>query len=362
MTSSSTVGFSPWLSRETDKTLIIAEAGVNHNGSMKLAHELIDVAKAAGADVVKFQLFDPKTLTVQSAPLANYQAKQAEPDVESQQELLNSLVLKPEQFKTLSAYCKQVGLSFACTPFDWASARFLIDECGVPFLKLSSGDLTAIPLLKAYGAFNVPLIISTGMATLAEVDEAVRVIRSTQTQLSEREGLAILHCVSAYPTPLEAVNLRTISTLQQAFPNHWIGFSDHTAGLDCAPVAAGLGARIVEKHFTLDNTLPGPDHAASLEPGALTEWVKRLRTVEQAMGTWVKVPQPCEQDCKTVARRSVVTTRALNQGHLLCEADLTLKRPATGLHPRELHKLVGRKLNTAVTEDTLLSEAHLLAR
>jgi N,N'-diacetyllegionaminate synthase len=334
---------------------IIAEAGVNHNGQLAMALQLVDAAKAAGADAVKFQWFDPHQLTAHNTPLAAYQHQQtaAQPTA-TQTDLLAGLILSSDQFRAIADFCQQVGITFLCTPFDEWAATQLVQGFAVPALKVSSGDLTALPLLEAFARLGIPLWLSSGMATLAEVIEAVATVQAA-SPLPADQAVSVFHCVSAYPAPLEACNLRAIATLQHTFPTLTIGWSDHSLGDEVSLAAVALGARLIEKHLTLDTTLPGPDHAASLEPLAFKAMVERIRAVESALsGTGEKAPHPSEQDCIQVARRSLVTTRALPVGHVLQATDLTYKRPATGIAPAKLAQVIGETLAHSLPANTVL--------
>ena len=327
---------------------IIAEAGVNHNGSMSMAKELIDGAKFAGADAVKFQLFDPNKLTAKSAPMAQYQQERADAGNQSQKDLLASLVLKPAQFAELAEYATQQGILFLCTPFDIESAEFLVHELGVPCLKLSSGEVTNLPMLRALSALNTPVLLSSGMANLAEVQAAVEGLQSVNPI-----DIGLFHCVSAYPAPLEAINLKAMQTMAEAFPQFPVGYSDHSLGLTMPIAAVALGARLIEKHLTLDTALPGPDHAASLTIDELADMVRDIRVVEAALGSGVKTPHACEQDCIAVARRSLVAARDLPKGHILSLDDIVAKRPGTGISPMRIDELIGVPLPEAIAYDTL---------
>lgn len=335
---------------------IIAEAGVNHNGRLDLALKLVEAAHQAGADAVKFQWFSPHALSSPLAPLGDYQQQSGV--TSSQTELLANLALSETDFKALATHCRQLGIQFLCTPFDEQAARCLVQDFRVPFLKVSSGDLTALPLLQRFARLNVPLVLSTGMATLAEVMDAVNTLRDSTPFRRLGDGLALLHCVSAYPAPLEAVNLRALQTLQETFPSLVVGYSDHTRGVQVAPLAVALGARLIEKHLTLDATLPGPDHAASLEPHQFAELVSTIRQTELVLGHGVKQPHPSEENCRTVARRSLALTRDVEAGQRLTEADLICLRPATGLSPRLWEQLIGQPVPHRLAAGTLLQASH----
>lgn len=330
--------------------LVIAEVGVNHDGEREQALALIDAAAEAGADAVKFQTFKADALVTEDAPLAEYQRRsQAQ---SGQAEMLRRLELGEDDFAALAAHARERGLLFLSTPFDEASAAVL-DRIGVPAIKTGSGELTNLPFLAALAARGLPMIVSTGMATLEEVRAAVEAIRAAGDP-----PLALLHCVSSYPAPAEQANLRAIGTLAGAFglPTGW---SHHCLEDEVALAAVAHGACMVEAHLTLDRALPGPDHAMSMEPGAFGALVRGIRLVEAALGDGRKVPQPVERDVAAVARRSVVTARALRAGEPLALADLTTKRPSGGLDPARIPGLVGRRLARDVPADRQLAEADL---
>lgn len=332
---------------------VIAEAGVNHNGDPMLARKLIDAAVAAGADAVKFQLFDPDELTSEAAPLADYQKRS---ESVSQTEMLRRLALTQDDFRKLASYAKTKKIHFIVTPFDIASARFLV-SLGVPALKIPSGELTNIPFLHQVGELGVFTILSTGMATMQEVHDAIRPFQKKETPF------ALLHCVSAYPAPVDQINLRAMETLKKEF-NVPVGYSDHTQGIDVSILAAALGAEIIEKHFTLDRGMKGPDHAASLEPDELAEMIRIMRdpaalqntpTADPAIGTGEKRCQPCEENVRAVARRSVVVTRDLATGTVLTTDMLAIKRPGTGIPPKDWKMTVGKRLKKALAAGSVLT-------
>jgi N-acetylneuraminate synthase len=345
--------FSPTIAGEvTPPTYVIAEAGVNHNGEMTMAKALVDGAKAAGADAVKFQLFDPATLASSQATLANYQANNTGGKInDSQQAMLEKLAFGIDQFLELSAYCRQQGIQFLCSPFDETSARQLVTELDVPLLKIPSGELTNLPYLETLSLLGVPLILSTGMATLDEVTEAVKTIHH-----GGNPPLAILHCVSAYPATDDTINLRAMATMASTFPQHPIGYSDHTLGWHIPSAAVAMGARIIEKHLTLDTSLPGPDHKASLTVQDFTAMMAAIRGIEAAMGHGTKTPHPSEADCRNVARKSLVFAADLPAGHRLTKADIAIKRPGTGILPKHLKNVIGQTLTQPVTADSLIDE------
>jgi N,N'-diacetyllegionaminate synthase len=334
------------------RVFIIAEAGVNHNGSIDLALQLIDAAKASGADAVKFQTFRADLLATRSAGKAAYQKRTTSNTAESQFEMLQRLELDRAAHGRLIEHCQRVGIQFLSSPFDEASAD-LLAAMNVPLFKVPSGEITNFPFLEHLARKGRPLILSTGMSTLGEVEEAVHVL-----QVAGVSKLTLLHCVTEYPAPYAEVNLRAMQTLKSAFGLP-VGYSDHTPGIDIAIAAAALGAEVIEKHFTLGRSLPGPDHAASLEPVELEQMVAAIRHVEAALGNGIKTPAPCELPNIGVARKSVVAARSLSAGHQLVTGDLEIKRPGSGLAPRLLPALIGRTLRTGVAKDELIRWDHL---
>ena len=332
-------------------TFVIAEAGVNHNGSIDLAFQLIDAAQAAGADAVKFQTFRTESLAAPSAHKAAYQQR-ADPAAESQFDMLQRLELDADAHRRLLDHCRARRIQFLSSPFDEASAD-LLAKLGLPLLKVPSGEITNVPYLRHLAKKRLPLILSTGMSTLAEVDEAVTLLRA------EGAGaLTLLHCVTEYPAPFAEVNLRAMQALKTAFGLP-VGYSDHTSGIEIAVAAVALGAEVIEKHLTLDRALPGPDHSASLEPAEFREMISAIRHVEAAMGSGIKAPAPCEIPNMAVVRKSVVATRPLAAGHRLSADDLAVKRPGNGLAPKFLSSLIGRSLGTDVDRDEVLTWRHL---
>lgn len=334
-------------------TFVIAEAGVNHNGDLDLARQLVDVAAAAGADAVKFQTFRADQLVTAGAPKAAYQAAQ-DTAPESQLAMLQRLEMPGTWYPELIARCEAAGLVFLSTPFEHQSADAL-RALGMAAYKVPSGELTNLPFLAYLARFGQPMIVSTGMAVLDEVDAALETIR--------RAGdppVVLLHCVSRYPTPIDEANVRAMVTLAQAFGVP-VGYSDHTEGIEAPLAAVALGAVVIEKHVTVDRTLPGPDHRASLEPAALADMVQRVRLVERALGTGAKQPSAQERETAAVARKSLVLARAVPAGHLLHGDDLTIRRPGTGLPPSAFAMVVGRRVARALPADHLLSADDLVA-
>lgn len=337
---------------DAKSVFIIAEAGVNHNGSIDMAKQLVDVAAAAGADAVKFQTFKAEDLATASAPKAEYQCRTTVQE-ESQYSMLKKLELDGKAHRLLIEYCRQRGIEFLSTPFDIVSVDFLSNELSLAKLKISSGDLTNAPLVLHLAQTGKPVILSTGMSTLDEVEEALEVLafgylnsveikplrgefkeayRSEAGRAMLKQNVSLLHCTTEYPTPFAEVNLRAMDTLRDAFglPT---GLSDHTEGYAVALAAVARGAVIIEKHFTLDRSLPGPDHAASLKPNELKDMVAGIRQVEAALGSGRKGPTPSETKNKSIARKSIVASRFIRQGEIFSSDNLTCKRPGGGIAP-----------------------------
>jgi N-acetylneuraminate synthase len=333
------------------KVFIIAEAGVNHNGSLDLGLRLVEAAKASGADAVKFQTFRADLLATPFAQKASYQQRTTS-SAESQFEMLKRLELDAAAHQRLIDHCLQNGIQFLSSPFDIQSAD-LLASLGVPLFKVPSGEITNLPFLEHLARKGRPLILSTGMSTLGEVEEAVGVLQSAGAK-----QVTLLHCVTEYPAPYAEVNLRAMLTLKSAFGLP-VGYSDHTPGIDIAIAAAALGAEVIEKHLTLDRSLPGPDHSASLEPDEFRQMVAAIRHVEAALGTGIKAPAPCELPNLPIARKSLVAARSLPVGHQLKAGDLDIKRPGNGLVPKFLPALIGRTLRSPVEKDEIIKWTHL---
>jgi N-acetylneuraminate synthase len=333
------------------RVFIIAEAGVNHNGSLELAVRLIDAAKASGADAVKFQTFRADLLAAPSAPKAAYQER-AVGAAESQLEMLQRLELDAGAHDRLMRHCRQAGIQFLSSPFDMQSVD-LLAAMDLPLFKVPSGEITNFPFLQHIARKRKPVILSTGMSTLGEVEEAVNVLLAAGVP-----RLSLLHCVTEYPAPYAEINLRAMLTLKAAFALP-VGYSDHTPGIEISIAAVAMGAEIIEKHFTLDRSLPGPDHAASLEPSELRQLVTAIRHVESALGTGIKAPAACELPNIPVARKSVVAARDLTAGHRLASGDLDIKRPGSGFAPKLLPELIGRSLRLDLAKDEIITRDHL---
>jgi N,N'-diacetyllegionaminate synthase len=337
--------------RQVNKTFVIAEAGVNHNGDTALARSLVDVAASAGADAVKFQTFVVDRLVTRGAATAEYQQRALGGEL-SQYDMLARLQLSEADHEMLAAYCAARGIEFMSTPFDPESARFL-KRLGVRRIKISSGDVTNLPMLEVVGALGLPVILSTGMADLDEVAAAVAALRAAGVT-----DLAVLQCISNYPADPALTNLKVMDTFARAFGTP-VGLSDHSTGTAVAIAAVARGAAYLEKHFTLDRALPGPDHQASLLPDELRALVAAVRDVEGALGDGVKRPAPSELPVRAVARKSLVAARDLPAGVALGAEDVAVLRPGTGLSPAALPRVLGRKTarpiphHTPITEDML---------
>ena len=326
---------------------IIAEAGVNHNGNMDLAHRLIDEAIAAGADAIKFQSFIADELVIPNTPKAKYQLETTG-FAGSQYEMLKSLELSEDQQLELKKYCEKVGILYLCTPYENISIDFL-DRIHVAAYKIASTDITNDPFLYHIGNKGRPVLLSTGMSTLGEVEHAVHILR-----MKGLNGkIIILHCTSEYPAPLNEINLRAMLTMRHAFGCP-VGFSDHTSGIGASPWAVALGACVIEKHFTLDRKLPGPDHQASVIPSELRELVKTIRAVETSLGDGIKLPMPSEIQNKTIMQKSLVARRLIKAGQIICPEDLTCKRPGTGLSPIWFDRIMERQAKRDILSGNLI--------
>lgn len=324
---------------------IIAEIGVNHDGSVDKARQLVLSARDCGANWAKFQTFIAAQLATASAPTADYQRVHHSGD---QQSLLARLELGSGAFRNLQSYCREIGIGFLSSPFDPESLAFLL-SLGLKTLKIGSGEITNLPLLEQLGEAGVRVILSTGMSTLGEVETAVSAL-----QRGGVGDVVLMHCVTQYPAPVTEVNLRAMVTLRQAFGLP-VGYSDHTPGIEVATAAAALGATVIEKHLTLDPASPGPDHAASSTPAEFEALVQAIRNIEVALGDGIKRPAACELPNLVVARKSLVAARDLAAGSLIGDADLVIKRPGSGIAPQFLRRVVGQRLLRAVTQDTVLN-------
>lgn len=331
---------------EGHPVFVIAEVGVNHNGSIAMAKKLIDVAKSAGADAVKFQMCDPSEMVVKSAPKAAYQEKTAKG--ESHYSMLQRLYFGVKEHKILRAYAKKKGIIFFSTAFSIKDARELI-KLRMPAMKVGSSDTNNLPQLRVIASAKVPIIFSTGMSTLAEVKQSIATFKK-----AGGKDIVVLHCTTAYPTKDADVNLRAMVTMRKALGLP-VGYSDHTPGTDVAIVAVALGACVIEKHITLNKKLPGPDHFASLEPEEFAALVQAIRRTERILGTGIKGPTVGEKIIAKVARKSIVAARDIPSGTKIDAEDLAFKRPGTGLAPAQIDVIVGKRARRAITRDEKLS-------
>jgi len=332
----------------TQKCLIIAEAGVNHNGSIKMARDLIRSGAEAKVDVVKFQTFRAETLTTVTAPKANYQCHTTNAN-ENQFTMLKNLELSSEAHQELMQYCEEMGVEFLSSAFD-ITAVDLLARLGQTRWKIPSGEITNLPYLRKIGSLGQEVIISTGMADLGEIEDALHVLETGGTP---SKNITVLHCNTEYPTPVIDVNLRAMQTISAAFPKIRVGYSDHTLGIEVPIAAVAMGAMVIEKHFTLDRSLPGPDHKASLEPDELAAMVSAIRNIELSIGNGTKCPSPSELKNKKIARKSIFAARNIKSGEILTEQNLTVKRPAIGINPMRWDEIVGR----TATRDYTIDEA-----
>lgn len=326
---------------------IIAEAGVNHNGSLKWAKEMVIEAREAGADAIKFQTFKSEKLVSTFAEKAAYQIENTGSADESQLEMVKKLELSFDDFRELQAYSKEKGIQFLSTPFDLESIDFL-NQLEMPFWKLPSGEVTNYPYLVKIAQTHKDIVMSTGMCTLDEISEALAVLRENGAG-----KIALLHCNTEYPTPMEDVNLKAMESLRKAFDAP-IGYSDHTKGIEVPIAAVAIGAMIIEKHFTLDRNMEGPDHKASLEPSELKVMVQAIRNIEKAIGTGDKKPTPSEIKNMAIARKSIVAGQPIKKGEIFTEKNITTKRPGTGISPMKWRQVLGQKATRDFIEDELI--------
>ena len=328
---------------------IIAEAGINHNGSLEKALEMVELASSAGADAVKFQTFKAERLICKQAPKADYQVKKTGQN-ESQLEMIRKHELGEKEHMEIKRRCEKLGIEFMSTPFDFESVD-LLSRLGVKRFKIPSGEVTNLPLLRKVASRGIPVILSTGMSNLSEVAQAIDILCSSGLR---RNNLSILHCTSEYPTPYGEVNLNAIRTMSLAFPGIDVGYSDHTPGIEISIAALAVGAKVIEKHFTLNKSLPGPDHMSSLNPEELRSMVIALRNVEKAMGDGIKRPEASEIKNMPVIRRSIVARKAIPKGEVFTEKNLDVKRPGDGLSPMLWDAILGRLANKDYEPDDLI--------
>ncbi|MDC1447729.1 N-acetylneuraminate synthase [Candidatus Thioglobus sp.] len=327
---------------------IIAEAGVNHNGSIELAFKLVDVAVNAGADAIKFQTFKSESLVSKNTQKAEYQKKTTDSS-ESQLEMLQKLELKLDAYKKLSDYCQEKNIMFLSTPFDHSSID-LLNGLDLKIFKIPSGEITNLPYLRHIGSLAKKIILSSGMSTLKEVGEAISILVSSGTK---KENISVLHANTMYPTPMEDVNLNAMQTIKNEF-DIAVGYSDHTLGIEVDIAAVAMGATIIEKHFTLDKMMIGPDHKASLEPRELEAMVAAIRNIEKALGSNIKTVTPSEQVNKNIVRKSITAKCIIKKGEKLTEDNLVVKRPGTGISPMKWDKVIGTLAMTDYQSDELI--------
>ena len=332
----------------SNRVFIIAEAGVNHNGDINLAKKLIDVAVEAKVDAVKFQTFKTELCVSKNAKKASYQEENTGKE-ESQFEMIKKLELDENTHKELIAYCKEKNITFLSTPFDSDSIK-LLDELGLSTFKIPSGEITNLPYLRQIGGLNKKIILSTGMANLGEVEAAIEVLVKSGTK---RENISLLHANTQYPTPMEDVNLKAMITLKNAFGLE-VGYSDHTLGIEVDIAAVAMGAKIIEKHFTLDKSLPGPDHKASLEPDELSAMVEAIRNIELALGDGLKHFSKSESENIKIARKSIVAKCDIKKGEIFSEQNICVKRPGDGINPMRWDEVIGQISQKDYKQDELI--------
>lgn len=332
--------------KDSNKIFIIAEAGDNHNGDINLALKLVDKAVEAGADCVKFQTFITENVISRFAKKADYQIESTGEN-ESQYEMVKKLELSFEQFRLIKNYCDEKHILFLSTPFDLDSIDFL-EEINIPFWKIPSGEITNLPYLEKIAKTGKEIILSTGMSTMGEIEKALSVLKQYGAK-----KVTLLHCNTEYPTPFEDVNLRAMDTMAKAFDVP-VGYSDHTTGIEVPIAAAALGASVIEKHFTLDKNMEGPDHKASLEPTELKQMIASIRNIENALGNTIKGPSPSERKNIPIARKSIVAKCSIKKGELLTEDNLTIKRPGDGINPMDWYKVLNTYAIQNFEEDELI--------
>lgn len=331
------------------KVFIIAEVGVNHNGDINIAKRLIDEAVRAGADAVKFQTFKAELCISKNAKKADYQAKNTGDADGSQLEMVKKLELDEKTHDELIAYAKSKNIEFLSTPFDLPSVDLLVEK-GLKIIKIPSGEITNLPYLQKIGALGLKIILSTGMANLGEIEKALEILINKGTK---KDNITVLHANTEYPTPFFDVNLKAMKTIKKAFGVS-VGYSDHTKGIEVPMAAVALGASVIEKHFTLDRNLPGPDHKASLEPDELRAMVSAIRNIELALGSGIKAPSKSESKNINIARKSIVASRAIKKGEIFSENNLAIKRPGLGISPMRYNEVLGRVASRDFSADELI--------
>lgn len=332
---------------EQSPIFLIAEAGVNHNGDFNLAKKMIKVARKANVDAIKFQTFITENLLLKSTPKASYQKKSTDSN-EGFYEMLKRYEFSKMQFRELKDYCESLGIVFLSTPFDSTSVQWL-EDLNIEAYKIGSGDMNNFPLLKLICQKKKPIFLSTGMATMEEVRESVNYIEDHDIC-----DLVIFQCTTNYPTSYDEVNLNVIESFKNEFPSHIIGFSDHSQGLEASIGAAAKGVKVIEKHFTLDKKMDGPDHRASLNPVELKQWVKSIRNIEKALGKYEKIPLEKEKEIAQIARKSVITKKNIQKDGTLTVDNISVKRPGTGISPKFFDKLLGKSVIRDIPKDTML--------
>ena len=335
------------------KVFIIAEAGVNHNGKMELAYKLVDAAKEAGVDAVKFQIFKSEKLISKSTKMADYQKENLKENI-SQLDMVKKLELSYEDFIKINEYCKEKGIMFMATPFDNDSLDFLVDTLKVDVLKIGSGDLNNYPFLEKVALKNKEIILSTGMSNLSDIEGALDFI----SQYTDKE-VKVLHCTTNYPCPMDEVNLKAMNTIKDAF-QVVVGYSDHTLGIEVPIAAVALGAEIIEKHFTLDKTMEGPDHIASLEPNELKEMTRTIRNIEKALGSGIKKPNKSEVKIQSIVKRKIVLAKDVETNQVLTENDLEYKRCENGIESKYYKSIIGKKVKRKIDADSPLKWEDIL--
>ena len=329
-----------------DKVFIIAEAGVNHNGDLNIAKKLIEKASEVGADAIKFQSFKADNLVVKSAQKAEYQKKTTSNE-ENQFQMLSKLELTYEDHKELIKYCEEKDIMFLSSPFDFESID-LLNQLNLAIFKIPSGEITNLPYLKKIGKLNKKIILSTGMSTLGEIESALNILKE-----SGSTDITVLHCNTEYPTPIKDVNLKAMNTIKDAFKVK-VGYSDHTLGIEVPIAAVALGARVIEKHFTLDKSMDGPDHKASLEPNEFKLMIESIRNIEKALGDGIKTPTSSEAKNKEMARKSIVANIDIKKSEMFSEENLYVKRPGTGISPMRWEEVIGKVAQRDFKEDELI--------
>ena len=338
------------MTEKSKKIFIIAEAGVNHNGSIETAKKMVKEAASAGADAVKFQSFKAGNLVSQNACMAEYQKKNLKKNNGSQYDMLKKLEFGRKEFLELRNFCLEQNIKFMASPFDMDSIDFLEEIDSFP-IKIPSGEMINLPYLEKIGKLGKEIILSTGMANLGEIESALEILASSGTDISQ---ITVLHCNTEYPTPFEDVNLKAMLTIKNAFPGVKIGYSDHTLGIEIPIAAAALGAEVIEKHFTLDTSMEGPDHKASLTPESLGKMVTAVRNIEKAMGSGIKRPSESEKKNICVSRKIIVASASIEKGQFFTKYNLTVKRPGEGISPMKWNDFIGRKSGKAYKADELI--------